>query len=733
MGCATSKLDDLPAVALCRDRCNFLEDAVQLRYDLADAHVAYMQSLTTIGVSLHRVFDHVANHSDSKTKDDAVAAATACAGGSLGNRSGSDSSHLQFRSDSEDDNDGSSESLKNNYVLEHETLGSINYEKNHPAQSLAYYSFPDYGPNSYQYFDSSTAYNGEMITGFFHAPSPSPLPASGGGYGSDSKPPPSPPRNSAWDFLNLFDESYKLQPYSPMLGSEGVRDEGKQEVAKEERKFDDGAGNCSKVAEEEGQGRNIGQSGTSASREDAVVECAAHTMEKRENGDSDKEPVEERSDSATIAPTGTQGVMRSVSEAMREIQVLFERASESGGGVSKMLEAGKLNYHPKSGVYQVSSKMLHVITPSLLVVSSQPSTENIGSIYLDLNEDMGMSSGNLSSTLKKLHMWEKKLYDEVKGEEKLRIMHERKCKQLKLFDEKGADAQKAETTQTLVQSISTKIRIAIDVVDKISITINKLRDEELWPQINELIHGFSGMWKAMLECLKSQSQAVSEANSLDAIICNGKLSDDYLEALIELKLELQNWNLRFTNWIDTQKGFVKVLNSWLLRCLLYEPEETPDGAVPISPTSVGAPPVFVFCNQWAEAMERFSAEEVVEAIQAFFTTVNQLLELHSVDLQQRMIADKDMERKVKNLEKKEQKMQKVMQAGEKKMTLEPGESGSLLPGVAVKQAQMINVGSLQSGLRQIFEAMERFTANLMQSYEELLVSIEDAKCAQENP
>ena len=350
MGCATSKLDDLPAVALCRDRCNFLEDAVQLRYDLADAHVAYMQSLTTIGVSLHRVFDHVANHSDCKTKDDAVAAATACAGDSLGNRSGSDSSHLQFRSDSEDDNDGSS--LKNNYVLQHETLGSINYEKNHPAQSVAYYSFPDYGPNSYQYFDSSTAYNGEMITGFFHAPSPSPLPASGGGYGSDSKPPPSPPRNSAWDFLNLFDESYKLQPYSPMLGSEGVRDEGKQEVAKEERKFDDGAGNCSKVAEEEGQGRNIGQSGTSASREDAVVECAAHTMEKRENGDSDKEPVEERSDSATIAPTGTQGVMRSVSEAMREIQVLFERASESGGGVSKMLEAGKLNYHPKSGVYQ---------------------------------------------------------------------------------------------------------------------------------------------------------------------------------------------------------------------------------------------------------------------------------------------------------------------------------------------------------------------------------------------
>lgn len=79
---------------------------------------------------------------------------------------------------------------------------------------------------------------------------------------------------------------------------------------------------------------------------------------------------------------------------------------------------------------------------------------------------------------------------DFQGEVKLRIMHERKCKQLKLFDEKGADTHKAEATRTLLQSISAKIRIAIDVVDKISVRIDKLRDEELWPQINELIHGY---------------------------------------------------------------------------------------------------------------------------------------------------------------------------------------------------------------------------------------------------
>lgn len=72
----------------------------------------------------------------------------------------------------------------------------------------------------------------------------------------------------------------------------------------------------------------------------------------------------------------------------------------------------------------------------------------------------------------------------------MRVNHERKCRKLKRLDEKGAEAHKVDSTQSSVRSLSTKIRIAIQVVDKISITINKIRDEELWPQLNELIHGY---------------------------------------------------------------------------------------------------------------------------------------------------------------------------------------------------------------------------------------------------
>ena len=69
--------------------------------------------------------------------------------------------------------------------------------------------------------------------------------------------------------------------------------------------------------------------------------------------------------------------------------------------------------------------MLHAISPSVAaLVSSQPATsknaessasaEKADPMELEFDGGAGMRSGNLSSTLQKLHLWEKKLYDEVK-------------------------------------------------------------------------------------------------------------------------------------------------------------------------------------------------------------------------------------------------------------------------------------------------------------------------------
>lgn len=71
----------------------------------------------------------------------------------------------------------------------------------------------------------------------------------------------------------------------------------------------------------------------------------------------------------------------------------------------------------------------------------------------------------------------------------MRLLHEEKKRKLVRMDEKGAEHHKVDATRSLVRSLSTKIRIAIQVVEKISQKINNLRDEELWPQLNDFLEG----------------------------------------------------------------------------------------------------------------------------------------------------------------------------------------------------------------------------------------------------
>lgn len=231
----------------------------------------------------------------------------------------------------------------------------------------------------------------------------------------------------------------------------------------------------------------------------------------------------------------------------------------------------------------------------------------------------------------------------------------------------------------------------------------------------------------MLECHKSQYQTVAEVKGLDAITYDGKLNNVDLKAAIQLKLELQTWNLSFSNWVFTQKDYIKSLNGWLMRCLLYEPEETPDGLIPFSPGRLGAPPIFVILNHWSQAMDTLSEKEVIGAIQGFLAGIDLLLKEHNVDLQQTVIADKELERKVKILEREEQKMQKLMQGREKNMALLGGHTHQ--KGTSfVNHSEIIRYSNLQLGLKHVFLAMEKFMENSMQVYEELRIRIEEVSC-----
>ncbi|XVF68040.1 hypothetical protein PTKIN_Ptkin10aG0171100 [Pterospermum kingtungense] len=795
MGCSSSKLDDLPAVSLCRERCGFLDEAIKQRFALADAHVAYTASLKLFGQSLNNFIDHDFGASSgsagsalppppspdklkSKVVDPVVEA------GSSSPKKGhhlshSDSgSHLHFHSDSDED-DGSGGSLHGsdhssplhkpgghieymhqgypNYgALETESFPGgfmhMNYMKKQPTPSIVYEQRP---------MNPGTVYMGESSSSSYY-PSSYRYPGyqNYGGYGNISSyesslqssstaaeskpppPPPSPPRASAWDFLNPFG-SYEneYRPSTPIRDSREVREEEgipdledenyQHEVVKEvhgDQKFVDSNGRYSKSPVEAEDGKVVSseseaslyQTRPSVGVENDRVEYEVHVVDKKVVDD----------DKAEEHGNGSRGAPGDVFEVVREIQLQFVRASESGSEIAKLLEVGTLPYQRKH-----VSKMLHVVSPSLSVVSSQPSAsmtaesssvDNSDPASLDFNEELVRKPKNLSSTLQKLYLWEKKLYDEVKVEEKMRVTYDRKCRRLKRLDERGAEANKVHSTRSVIRSLSTKIRIAIQVVDKISVTINKIRDEELWPLLNELIEGLNRMWKCMLECHHNQCQVIREAKTLGSMGSGKKLSDDHLRATLQLEHELISWTIRFSSWIGAQKGYVRALNNWLLKCLYYEPEVTDDGIVPFSPGRIGAPPIFVICNQWSQAMGRISEREVVDSMRIFTMSVLQLWEHDKSEMHRRMMANKDLERSAWNLDREDQKLQKEIQALDKKIVLVSGDGNSLsLAGNVVYQSETTN-SSLQGSLQRVFEAMERFTSASSKAYEELLQRVKES-------
>ncbi|KAG6589041.1 Protein ALTERED PHOSPHATE STARVATION RESPONSE 1, partial [Cucurbita argyrosperma subsp. sororia] len=719
MGCSSSKVDDLPAVALCRERCAFLDEAIHLRYSLAEAHMAYIHSLKGIGHSLHNFIeesvDPVGN--DGSVIDDSVSPP-----------------HHLCHSESDDESDSLHDFDHSppfvpphdghmGYMMpEQERFGSypgggsgggggfmhMNYMRKSMTPSVVYEQRP-MSPEKVYHAGESSSFSGHYPYPYYGYPQD-------GGYGSmssaggsgSSPPPPPPPRPSAWAFLNPFEAYEKYySANTPSQDLKEVREEeeipeledecNQHEVVKElhgSPKFtDDGGGTDSKIAAGDEHGGDDTNAMLSQSRPNAAAEDDAVKHELHQSRPGSQE----------------------VYEVAREIEAQFERASESGNETAKMLEAGKLPYQQT----HVSSKNSHVHVAPSVSKSVDPSTSSAEFRYI---EEFGMASGNLSSTLRKLHLWEKKLYNEVKAEEKMRVVHERKYRKLKRLDEKGAEAHEVDTTQTSVRSLSTKIRVAIQVVDKISMTINKIRDEELWPQLNELIHGLTRMWRSMLECHRAQYKAISESKSFGRI-GSGKCNDSeaHLEATKELEHELLNWTISFSSWISAQKGYVRVLNNWLLKCLLYEPEDTPDGLAPFSPGRIGAPLVFVICNQWSQALDSVTEKEVIDSMRVFSTRMLQIWEHDKLITRQRMMA------KVRNFDRDDQKIQKQIQALDKKTLMVSRDEKRLsASGNAVYQNEMSHV-SLQSSVQRVFEAMERFTADSMKVYEELLRRTEEER------
>ncbi|CAH2067737.1 unnamed protein product [Thlaspi arvense] len=418
---------------------------------------------------------------------------------------------------------------------------------------------------------------------------------------------------------------------------------------------------------------------------------------------------------------------RDLREVVKEIKSEFEIASSYGKEVAVLLEVSKLPYQHrnKGGFKVILTRIMYLVSPSTRSSRSQPElsirltsrTLKMAKAYnvQDVNEGF---TGNLSSTLEKLYVWEKKLYKEVKDEEKLRAIYEEKCKSLKKMDSHGAESTKIDATRAYIRKLLTKIDISIRSVDSISRRIHKLRDEELQPQLTQLIHGLIRMWRSMLKCHQKQFQAIMESKvrSVKANTVSGS------KATLELEMELREWCRSFNDWVSSQKSYVQSLNGWLSRCLHYEPESTDDGIAPFSPSRIGAPPIFTICKDWQEAMNRISGENVSNAMQGFASSLHELWEKQEEE-EQRAKAEhehRDAEsdkRSVVSRGRSESGISVLddlkvdLDSMRKKLAEERGRRKE-----TIKLVNSVSSSILKAGLVPTFEALRKFTAEAVKAH-----------------
>ncbi|KAK3136690.1 hypothetical protein QOZ80_5BG0441040 [Eleusine coracana subsp. coracana] len=284
------------------------------------------------------------------------------------------------------------------------------------------------------------------------------------------------------------------------------------------------------------------------------------------------------------------GAKRSVTAAMDEAYWLFTEAANRGAAVARALGNAKAVSTRRA---KLRVLVTTVSTSSCLPnprgrkTSASRSRRSTSASAASLLPGAGRRNDvhGLSSTLDKLWVCEKKLYREIKDKEKLRKQYKRMLHTLKSLDQRGA-----ETDSTQLSLLRSKIRICTSTANVLSRMIERIRDEELYPQLADLVTRFRSLWKAVSECHEKQLSAVldTEIHRLKAAtttLMSQSSAAAPSAASEELERELKNWRRCFDTWIGAQRSFVEALHSWMKKWRLPEVDAPQQSA-------------FVVSNEW---------------------------------------------------------------------------------------------------------------------------------------
>ncbi|PON89940.1 hypothetical protein TorRG33x02_142260 [Trema orientale] len=554
---------------------------------------------------------------------------------------------------------------------------------------------------------------------------------------------PSPQRDFGWDFFNPFDNVNRPEVIS---GYRRNSDDDVLRVVREEEGIPE-------LEEEESKVVVVEESGEKGLENGGVNEVV-------KVDETSVNQVEQKG--LTVIDTPVEG--RELLEALKDIEDYFIKAYDSGKDVSRMLEANMVQM--QSGLEEIkenSTKLIQSRTwhrpisskpsscKSLVTSSSSKSSSTWTEFKNDLFDDYGgMTSGSHSLTLGRLYAWEKKLYEEVKAGDSTRKLYEKKCSRLRNQDVRGDDELTMDKTRAAVKDLYARILVAIRSAESISRKIEKLRDEELQPQIVELLKGLTRTWKIMLEAHETQNKILFEVKTFTCPTFGKFCNESHRLATLQLQAELHNWRACFIDYVAAQKAYVGALHGWLTKFIVPEVEFYSRNKGSALSCRVNGPPSLMICHDWLASMEKLPDKSVAFALKSFAKDVKAIwVQQGEEQLQKRKVDSlaKELDRRILAFQKTEGRFleSKLIEHKEsdaehpkeyltekkdqldmfrRRLDVEKEKHHNLM-----QETQRITLDGFQTGFCPVFESLIEFSKACQNMYNDLVTNSEKAEKA----
>ncbi|XP_019452102.1 PREDICTED: uncharacterized protein LOC109354216 isoform X2 [Lupinus angustifolius] len=431
---------------------------------------------------------------------------------------------------------------------------------------------------------------------------------------------------------------------------------------------------------------------------------------------------------------------KDLKEIVEAIRDNFEKAAVVGDKVSEMLEISKAQLDRsfrqlRKTVYHSSSLLSNL---SSTWTSKPPLAVKYRLDAGSLEEPGSLKS--LCSTLDRLLAWEKKLYEEVKAREGVKIEHEKKLSALQSQEYKGDDEAKIFKTKASINRLQSLIIVTSQAVSTTSSAIIGTRDSDLVPQLIDLCHGIMYMWKSMHQYHEFQSNIVQQVRGLvNRSSRSGSTSELHRQATRDLESAVTSWHSSFCRLIKFQRDFILSLHGWYKLSLV---PVTNDNIVSREQPSYAYP----FFDEWKHALDRVPDTVASEAIKSFINVVGVISCKQSEELKIKKrteTASKELEKKasaLRNLERKFYNSYSMVgislpdsapdnglgldardPLAEKRLDLATCQSRvqdeMLRHSKAVEVTRAMTLNNLQTGLPGVFQALTSFSSLFTEALE----------------